>query len=221
MAWNLVAHPILVQDSPQASLATSMVSDSLPPAMQRFTFRPLRRSSSRIQRWVQDQQKRHSAGEITEGALDAAAGAAAAAFDVASGCHPWRVAPQVAVHRPSHDGEDVVMLDEAFVFVDEDGRRSVDAQVSAVTVTRLLGLIQSRRSSGSELSTSHLRHRPHRARVVKELSASAHLNRYATLPGTSPKIAESRLQPPLLYANRARAALLFFSALQPITAHPV
>ena len=62
-----------------------MLSSDLSPAAQRFTFRPLRRSSSRIQRWVQDQQKRHSTGESAEGALDAIAAA-----EPASDGNAWR-----------------------------------------------------------------------------------------------------------------------------------
>lgn len=114
-----------------------MLSSDLSPAAQRFAFRPLRRSSSRIQRWVQDQQKRHSAGESAEGTLDAIAAPEA----VADG-EGWQTAPQVTVQRPSLDGQDVVMLDETFVLVEGDERRSDNAEVSggrAVTVTRPAG----------------------------------------------------------------------------------
>ena len=104
-----------------------MLSSDLPASAQRFSFRPLRRSSSRIQRWVQDQQKRHSAGESAEGALDAIPVPV-----VAPEGQQWRAAPELTVQRPSLDGEDAVMLDDGFVFVEEDARRSDNAQVSVV-----------------------------------------------------------------------------------------
>ncbi|GJE85876.1 hypothetical protein PsYK624_019550 [Phanerochaete sordida] len=117
----------------QASPATTMLSSDLSPAAQRFTFRPLRRSSSRIQRWVQDQQKRHSTGEPAEGALDAIAAA-----EPASDGRARQATPQVTVQRPSLDGEDVVMLDDSFVLVEEGGeRRTQNAQRGQPTVVDL------------------------------------------------------------------------------------
>ncbi|EKM61367.1 uncharacterized protein PHACADRAFT_204535 [Phanerochaete carnosa HHB-10118-sp] len=100
------------EDASQASSATTMPSDSLPIATPRFTFRPLRRSSSRIQRWVQDQQKRHSAGEPAESALDAVT--VCDISEAASERDEWQAAPQVTVQHPSLDGEDAVMHDNGF-----------------------------------------------------------------------------------------------------------
>jgi hypothetical protein len=126
-----MASPPILQESSQLSSATSPVSDPLPAAMQRFTFRPLRRSSSRIQRWVQDQQKRHSAGESISDASDASTVRDTTAE--ASDSQPWLNAPSVTVQCPLEDSGHVVTLDD-FVMVDEDDRQpefgSEDAQVS-------------------------------------------------------------------------------------------
>lgn len=102
--------------------------------MQRFTFRPLRRSSSRIQRWVQDQQKRHSTGESAEADSPSACATPAAA----SGCHPWLAYPQLTVSRPPEDNVEAVITldDESFVVVSEAGERldGGDAPVTEVRV---------------------------------------------------------------------------------------
>lgn len=95
--------------------------------MQRFALRPLRRSSSRIQRWVQDQQKRNSSGD-TDGAPDSQS--ACDTPDAASGCHPWLAYPHLTVRRSTEDNADVVNLDDDdFVFVDE---HTTDAPVTEV-----------------------------------------------------------------------------------------
>ena len=100
-----------------------MLSDSMPTSIQRFTFRPLRRSSSRIQRWVQDQQKRHSSGDDV--APDSPS--TSDAPDVASGCHPYLAYPHLTLQRPSEEDEDAIDLDDEFVYIDSD-----DAHVTEV-----------------------------------------------------------------------------------------
>ncbi|KIP10109.1 hypothetical protein PHLGIDRAFT_115744 [Phlebiopsis gigantea 11061_1 CR5-6] len=99
--------------------ATPSAPDPVPAAMQRFRLRSLRRSSSRIQRWVQDQQKRYSSGDDVAPDPPSASDAP----DAASGCHPYLAYPHLALPRPSEEDEDVITLDDDFVHIDSDDAR--------------------------------------------------------------------------------------------------
>ena len=116
-------------------------------------MRPLRRSSSRIQRWVQDQQKRHSGGDPTDscGAYDDASETDSPSS--ASNCNPWLAYPHLSGPTLATERDDLSTVAESYVFVEEDevenellprnNGKAVGAVVTLVSVT--LHVIRTRR----------------------------------------------------------------------------
>lgn len=99
--------------------------------MRRFASRPLRRSSSRLRRWVQDQQKRHSGGDIPNRASNSPQSDATAGVP---GLQPAFATRRSSAPLPGDDVEDrVSVATESFVIVAD----AEDAhQVGTLHVTR-------------------------------------------------------------------------------------
>ena len=108
--------------------------------MQKFAMRPRRRSSSRIQRWVQDQQEQNCGGDSTQGySARADEAKAEPPPDASSLAYPHLDTPVFATER-----EDISVKEESYVLVarecedvdDElDDGPGIDAVVTLVSVT--------------------------------------------------------------------------------------
>lgn len=107
--------------------------------MQRFALRPLRRSSSRIQRWVQDQQKRHSGGESTDSASGGGSDSTESPAS-ASGCNPWLAYPHLnasTVVEQEQEHDDLSTVEESFVLVNEGEELAADGGTVDAVVTQV------------------------------------------------------------------------------------
>ncbi|KAI0749153.1 hypothetical protein BC629DRAFT_121400 [Irpex lacteus] len=119
--------------SSQRSATQTAPAESIAPARQRFAMRPLRRSSSRIQRWVQDQQKRQSTGSADDNCSEDSHDTemplpSSSKID----SHAYLAYPHLNVQRVSPaDDKDI---EDSYVFVEEG--KSLPPATAADAVTQ-------------------------------------------------------------------------------------
>ncbi|KAI0347735.1 hypothetical protein BDW22DRAFT_14445 [Trametopsis cervina] len=107
-------------------------STPLSPAMQRFADRPLRRSSSRIQRWIHDQQKRLSTGSTDDGSETSQDTDVPTASGSGQQSHAWLAYPHLTVPKtPPPRKDDLPKSDESYVFVGEEDVAEEEMRVAA------------------------------------------------------------------------------------------
>ncbi|KAI0697598.1 hypothetical protein BC835DRAFT_1305189 [Cytidiella melzeri] len=84
-------------------------------------MRPLRRSSSRIQRWVTEQQKRQSGGSVDDASEDSEdTDVATPSGSNAHGRHAWLAYPHLSVTKTQATSrQGFTNIDESYVFVEE------------------------------------------------------------------------------------------------------
>jgi hypothetical protein len=115
--WDVVHKDASLQRS--KSTHTVAPPESAAPARHRFAMRPLRRSSTRLQKWVQDQQKRQSSGSAEDGSEDSHV------TDVptpgASSSHAWLAYPHLNMPKtPPRPRGQYSNVEDTYVFVEEE-----------------------------------------------------------------------------------------------------